>query len=97
MKARSYLPALVICFISWTSLSATGGVVFGQKVPETQPTVSDPEDPALPRSEFPIPGPLRSFLRMAGISQQVAHEEVLPSLSWTVETLGFQGSSVTES
>ena len=40
----------------------------------------------------PIPGPLRSFLRMAGVSQQVSPEEVLPSLSWSVSTLGFQGS-----
>src|SRR5437016_2547653 len=35
-------------------------------------------------SEFMIPGPLRSFLRMAGISQKVAPEEVLPLLGRNV-------------
>jgi hypothetical protein len=39
-----------------------------------------------------IPGPLRSFLRMAGISQEVTPDEVLPLLGHFVETYGFQGS-----
>jgi hypothetical protein len=30
---------------------------------------------------------------MAGISQQIPPEEVLPSLAWTVETMGYQGSN----
>ncbi|MGA9554427.1 MAG: hypothetical protein WBR30_19435, partial [Candidatus Sulfotelmatobacter sp.] len=42
---------------------------------------SPPGDaPVAPSAEFVIPGPLRSFLRMAGISQKVAPEEVLPLL-----------------
>ena len=40
-----------------------------------------------------IPGPQRSFLRMAGISQKVAPEEVLPLLSRNVFTEGFEGST----
>jgi hypothetical protein len=39
-----------------------------------------------------IPGPLRSFLRMAGISQQISNEDVLPLLAWNVSTLGYHGS-----
>jgi len=39
-----------------------------------------------------IPGPLRSFLRMAGISQKVSREEVLPLLSRNVFLLGYEGS-----
>jgi hypothetical protein len=35
-----------------------------------------------------IPGPLRSFLRMAGISQKVSPEEVLPLLARNVYVLG---------
>ena len=42
---------------------------------------------------FLIPGPQRSFLRMAGISQKVRPEEVLPLLSRNVFTEGYQGSS----
>jgi hypothetical protein len=40
-----------------------------------------------------ITGPLRSFLRMAGISQKVTPEEVLPLLSRNVFTQGYDGSS----
>src|SRR5256714_3186871 len=38
-----------------------------------------------------IPGPLRSFLRMAGISQKVAPEEVMPLLARNVFVLGYEG------
>ena len=41
-------------------------------------------------SEFVIPGPQRSFLRMAGISQKVSPEEVLPLLSRNVFTKGYE-------
>jgi hypothetical protein len=38
-----------------------------------------------------IPGPLRSFLRMAGISQKISAEEVLPLLSRNIAIEGYQG------
>jgi hypothetical protein len=44
-------------------------------------------------SEFTIPGPLRSFLRMAGISQKIAPDEVLPLLSRNVFLQGYDGPS----
>ena len=37
-----------------------------------------------------IPGPLRSFLRMAGISQKVSPEEVMPLLARNVFVLGYE-------
>ena len=43
-----------------------------------------------------IPGPLRSFMRMAGISQKIVPEEVLPLLSRNVFTQGYDGSRKTE-
>lgn len=43
-----------------------------------------------------IPGPLRSFLRMAGISQEVAPQDVLPLLSRNVSLHGYQGGKQTE-
>ena len=56
--------------------------------------VSSPEEEALPApSQFAIPGPLRSFLRMAGMSQKVTPEEVLPLLSRNVFTQGYEGST----
>ncbi|HET7893051.1 MAG TPA: hypothetical protein VFL34_16105 [Candidatus Sulfotelmatobacter sp.] len=50
------------------------------------------EAPAI-TSKFAIPGPQRSFLRMAGISQKIAPDEVLPLLSRNVFTEGFEGST----
>src|ERR1700722_15804537 len=38
-----------------------------------------------------IPGPLRSFLRMAGISQKITPEEVLPLLARNVFLRGYEG------
>ncbi len=42
-------------------------------------------------TEVIIPGPLRSFLRMAGISQKISLEEVLPLLARNAFTQGYQG------
>ncbi len=42
-----------------------------------------------------IPGPLRSFLRMAGISQQVSPEEVLPLLARNVYLRGYDSGAQT--
>ena len=53
-----------------------------------------PEDETpLASSQFTIPGPLRSFLRMAGISQKITPEEVLPLLSRNVYIQGYEGST----
>jgi hypothetical protein len=43
-----------------------------------------------------IPGPLRSFLRMAGISQKIAPEDVLPLLSHNVYIEGYGDGQQTE-
>src|SRR5215813_1009969 len=90
MNHRFFLPALVGLF-ACASLSATGPLNLRQPSPAAS-TVSPSEDRASSPQDFPIPGPLRSFLRMAGISQQIPVAEVLPSLSWNVSALGFQGS-----
>lgn len=50
--------------------------------------------PPIPSSsEFMIPGPQRSFLRMAGISQKISPQEVLPLLSRNVFMEGYEGAS----
>jgi hypothetical protein len=43
-----------------------------------------------------IPGPLRSFMRMAGISQEATPEEMLPLLARNVSLHGYQVGSETE-
>ena len=49
-----------------------------------------------PVTAITIPGPLRSFLRMAGISQKAAPEEVLPLLASVVKTHGYIGGKPNE-
>ena len=51
--------------------------------------------PSLP-NQVTIPGPLRSFLRMAGMSQKISPEDVLPALARNVYTLGYQQGRRTE-
>lgn len=60
--------------------------------PKTATAYDDQVAPTPPAATLSIPGPLRSFLRMAGISQKVSPEEVLPLLSRNVFLLGYEGS-----
>lgn len=55
----------------------------------SSPTDGTPEA----SSQLAIPGPLRSFLRIAGISQKITPEQVLPLLSRNVFAEGFEGST----
>ena len=52
--------------------------------------------PSQPADTVVIPGPLRSFLRMAGVSQEVSVEEVLPMLARNASLLGYRGGNQTE-
>ncbi len=51
---------------------------------------------ARPAETIVIPGPLRSFLRMAGISQQVQSNEVLPMLARNITLWGHENGHDTE-
>ena len=61
----------------------------------SEATVSPLPEEGMPSAsaQFTIPGPLRSFLRMAGISQKVVPEEVLPLLSRNVYIQGYEGTT----
>ena len=52
---------------------------------------AQPSEPAYSSSIATIPGPLRSFMRMAAISQKVSSEDVLPLLARNVFTEGYEG------
>ena len=49
-----------------------------------------------PDQTIVIPGPLRSFLRMAGISQQISPDEVLPMLARNITLWGHENGHDTE-
>ncbi len=80
----------------------SAGVARSQQVAsdskDSSPT-SPPNSSAGPKSEnegstnyITVPGPLRSFLRMAGISGKADTEEILPLLGHFIETYGYEGS-----
>ena len=52
--------------------------------------------PSAPTETVTIPGPLRSFLRMAGISQEAAPGEILPLLARNVSLHGYAAGAETE-
>jgi hypothetical protein len=49
-----------------------------------------------PGDTLVIPGPLRAFLRMAGLSQEISAEEVLPTLARNAALYGYQNGRETE-
>ena len=57
----------------------------------TSPGSDEDKVSSLESTNVAIPGPLRSFLRMAGISQKVSPEEVMPLLARNVFALGYEG------
>jgi hypothetical protein len=60
---------------------------------ESSTSISSDDSAPPAASQFTIPGPLRSFERMAGISQKAAPEEILPLLSRNVFMQGYSGTS----
>jgi len=87
VKFPLWLSILAVASIfSCCCLSANAGDLSNSGVsnPSEAAAISPPDEPVTNSSQFMIPGPLRSFLRMAGISQKIAPEEVLPLLGRNV-------------
>ncbi|MFZ1140314.1 MAG: hypothetical protein ABR881_07850 [Candidatus Sulfotelmatobacter sp.] len=96
MKSPLYLSVLVAFSLLNCDLFAGSGELPPATHAEhsNAAVISSPEEGTLSASsQFVIPGPQRSFLRMAGISQKITPEEVLPLLSRNVFTEGFEGST----
>jgi hypothetical protein len=94
MKLLLCLSTLVVCGVTGLDFSLSPGVASAAVAANAEALpASTLEDGAAssPPSELLIPGPLRSLLRMAGISQQISPDDVLPLLAWNVSALGYQG------
>src|SRR5262245_54110243 len=65
---------------------------FGEPFPDISPS----PEVTIAGTEAVIPGPLRSFLRMAGISQKASPEEVLPFLAGQMRLRGYAHGRPTE-
>lgn len=72
-----------LCFTA--TLLIAGNDPRAQRSPQPQQTADE-------QTTVTIPGPMRPFLRMAAISQQVTPKEVLPLLARNVVIDGYRGS-----
>ena len=70
-----------------------GPPALQERIVET-PEPSQPSATSSATTTATIPGPLRSFLRIAGISQKANNEEVMALLARNVYLIGYQGNGL---
>ncbi len=93
---NSPLRALTACLGVFLYLCVSTGTSFGATSPEDPSPASTADHPLASDQMVVIPGPLRSFLRMAAISQKVPSDKVLPLLARNVITQGYDNGRPTE-
>jgi len=86
MKSPFCLPAVLPALCLGALSFFCPNVIAGTLGTPSAPAAGSPEV-----STVNIPGPLRSFMRMAGISQKVSADEVLPLLARNVYYQGYEG------
>jgi hypothetical protein len=100
VKSVTFVFALVFTGICSCSSWAQAGDAVAPTLSRTQParpkTAHAAVQPASPENTVVIPGPLRSFLRMAGISQQISAEDVLPLVARNAYATGYINGVPTE-
>jgi hypothetical protein len=107
MKLLRCLPAFFLtvslcvfgsmCGDVWAAGSPSSARTLRQAQSSGAATAASPEQARQRAQEQAlIPGPLRSFLRMAAISQQVSPDEVLPLLARNIVVSGYQGNKPTQ-
>jgi hypothetical protein len=77
------------------AFSHSGGVAWAVSSSDQPNTAKAGTTPEVVHSVV-IPGPLRSFMRMAAISQKVSADDVLPLLARNVYMQGYQQGTATE-
>ena len=92
MKSLAGLPT--VCAVILLSVSICSRAYAGS---DDRPATKLPPAPTSPsESSLIIPGPQRSFLRMAGISQKILPAEVMPLLAHNVFLVGYRSGRPTE-
>ena len=84
------LLSLCVCYSSDAALAASSSSQPNTESAGAGAPVSPSVDSVI------IPGPLRSFLRMAGISQKISPDDVLPLLARNVYLRGYQNGKQPE-
>jgi hypothetical protein len=92
LRSLAVFASGIVCLGTLSSFAASPAAAFGGNHPADAPAEASnqTQDTAV------IPGPLRSFLRMAGVSQQVSAEDVLPMLARNLTLWGREGTRETE-
>jgi hypothetical protein len=85
MRAFRYLSCAAALLLCCSSLFFTSDARGNDR------DASPPQEDSQTGEMISIPGPLRSFLRMAAISQKVTPEEITPLLARNVFLLGYEG------
>ncbi|HUH62103.1 MAG TPA: hypothetical protein VLZ50_03850 [Terracidiphilus sp.] len=97
LRSPAFFAAALFGASAWIGLSAGASAH-----PSAASTSAEADAPAAASSisiaaeTVVLPGPLRPFLRMAGISQEVAPDDVLPMLARNVTLWGYDGDHQTE-
>jgi hypothetical protein len=86
-----YLVALLCLSACFSARAGISGISAGQP-----PADGADKAPSSAKEMVTIPGPLRGFLRMAGISQEAEPDEVLPLLARNVSLHGYENGTQTE-
>lgn len=94
-RRHAALTAALGFFVSSSTLALGSPGQPGSAATTSAPAKSKQPGPPSPNLVV-IPGPLRSFLRMAGISQKISTETVIPQLTKNLYTLGYQHGQSTE-
>jgi hypothetical protein len=87
MKSHPWLFTVVVAVLLWASWFSPEYAACAQS-----PEAAQQSSTNSPQTDVVIPGPLRSFLRMAGISQKIPSQEVIPLLARNVFSQGYEGS-----
>src|SRR5215472_13289653 len=97
LRSHTFCVAGVL-YLATCSLSLAARTAHDDSEPAALPgqPLDDAVAPTPPPETIIIPGPMRSFLRMAGISQEISTEEVLPTLARNAALYGYQGGRETE-
>jgi hypothetical protein len=83
-------PPTFLVLLLAACMSTAAAQTTAQPVTPDRPDARSPEN-SVPPSVVTIPGPLRSFLRMAGISQKASADEIVPLLARNIYVQGYVG------
>lgn len=104
LRLRVFLSLALICACAlWAGVAHTQPLpenstasspqaLLSPQISSSAPTADESNQAQSTGNYILIPGPLRPFLRMSGISQEVTPDQVLPLFGHFVETYGFEGS-----